>query len=165
MEPKKRDYTMFAAFVIVTVPCVILVMAVLSYGACKDCTLYVYMQNLNTALERLEAVNYGLTNPHIYFELANEYTGKFIFTGFMVLGFVLIYIIAGRRNYIKGREYGTDKYANVNAVNRRLRDPDKKNIFQYKYERYTLLEKAAANLNCYKIKIKKRQERRKKGIE
>lgn len=161
MEPKKRDYTMFIASVVVVMPCVIFVMTVLSYGACKGCTFYEYMQNLNAAYEQLEAANYGLANPHIYFELANEYTPEFILIGLIVLGFVFIYIIAGRRNYIKGREYGTDKYANVNAVNRRLKDSDKNNIFQYKYKKYTFLEKVTVNINCYKVKINKRLERRK----
>lgn len=164
MEPKKHDYSMMIASAVIIIPAVILIMTILSYGAGENITLYEYTENLNAAIERLESAKYGIANPLIYFELANEYTGKFVFAGCLIMSFVFIYIIAGKRNYIKGREYGTDKYANVHIVNKRLKDPDKKNIFEYKYEKYTLFEKAAANFKCERIKRQKRKERRKRGI-
>ena len=164
MYPKKKDYTFLIAGIIAVIP-VILISAILSFAACKGCTLNVYLQNLNNVISVMSETYYGLTKPGIYRDLANEYTGAFVLCGLVSYAFVAVYIWAGQKNYIRGKEYGTDKYANISAVNNRLKDPDKNNIYHYKYDKYTLLDKFKANIKCEVIKYQKRYDRRKRGVE
>lgn len=163
MEPKKTDYSGIIIGMVVIVPVVCVLSAVISFGACKNCNIFIYIANLNAAIEALSEAAFGLANPGIWRELCNEYTLRCILAGLFITGIVVVYIIAGKKNYIRGKEYGTDKYGNVHTINRRLRDPDKANIYQYKYERYTLIERIANNYKCWQIKMDKRRKRRRDG--
>lgn len=164
MYPKKKDYTIIIVGIFVGIPAVVLLSAVFSYAACPGCTLSIYLDNLDSIFEILNKSSYGLKNPGIYKELSNEFTGGFVIAGLFIYAFIALYAWAGQKNYIRGKEYGTDKYANVAMVNNRLKDPDKNNIYHYHYEKYDPIEKIKANIKCEVIKQQKRHERRKRGI-
>lgn len=74
------------------------------------------------AVEFLESFLIVADNPfHNYF---NEYTVNAVVIALMVYAIAIIMYYTSQRNYMPGKEYGTAKYANVEQVNKVLKDED-----------------------------------------
>ena len=74
------------------------------------------------AVEFLESFLIVANNPfHNYF---NEYTVNAVVIALMVYAIAIIMYYTSQRNYMPGKEYGTAKYANVEQVNKVLKDED-----------------------------------------
>lgn len=74
------------------------------------------------AAEFLESFLIVADNPfHNYF---NEYTVNAVVIALVVYAIAIIMYYTSQRNYMPGKEYGTAKYANVEQVNKVLKDED-----------------------------------------
>lgn len=98
--------------------------AVLSAPIHKDMTIFTYIDELSSIMEGNIAIE-------------KLWNGKYtlIMSGCMILVYiviVLLYMCSGR-NYMHGQEYGTAKYANPDAVSRKLTAPPDKNNPAVKY--------------------------------
>lgn len=86
-----------------------------------------------TVLEWFEKFNTIINNPVSIENLISYYNGRYTFMAIGVMlfifAFVLLYYMAGSKNYMPGREYGDAHYADNEEVNRQLSKPlDKNNM-------------------------------------
>jgi len=96
------------------------------------------------AAEFLESFLIVADNPfHNYF---NEYTLNAVVIALVVYAIVIIMYYTSQRNYMPGKEYGTAKFANVEQVNKILKDEDES------YNRI-LSQNVRMSLNTRKTKL------------
>lgn len=108
MEPKKRRHT-----VAVSVIGAVFIVIAAYYCAAG-------MRPGSTIWEWREDMQIVLGNPwQPYF---NQYTGKTMVVFLLIYIFVDMMYLAGRRNYLPGKEMGSAQFADVRKVNKDLAD-------------------------------------------